>query len=285
MSTNPGYEYINAEKRYLQAASLQEKYKALQEMLRTAPKHKSSEKLVANLKTRLAKLKDQLLTEKKSRSGKSQSFSIKKEGAAQIAIVGTTNSGKSTLLSNLTNAKVEIAPYPFTTKKPEIGTLDYKGIKLQVIEIPPITKDFMFKDKGPALLAIVRQSDLIITLTNNKKEQDLVINELKEANIKLTNVIELLKDNIDAEKLKEDIWSHLNLIKVYTKTPGKERDYPPIALKKNSTIKNLAEYIHKDFVKKFKFSRVWGKSIKHQGSTASLNHVLKDEDIVELHTS
>jgi len=73
------------------------------------------------------------------------------------------------------------------------------------------------------------------------------------------------------------------MIKVYTKEPGKKPKFPPIALKKDSTIKDLAKEIHQDFIKKFKFARVSGNSVKHQNQRCGLNHKLEDEDIVELH--
>ena len=79
------------------------------------------------------------------------------------------------------------------------------------------------------------------------------------------------------------MWRRLNLIKVSTKQPGKKPDYPPVALEKGSQIKNLAEHVHKDFLKNFKFARVWGKSVKYQGQRCGLTHILKDDDIVELH--
>ena len=65
--------------------------------------------------------------------------------------------------------------------------------------------------------------------------------------------------------------------------PGKKYNYPPISLKKGSTIRDLASHVHKDFIKSFKFARVWGKSIKHQGSNAGIGHKLADDDIVEIH--
>src|SRR3989344_2605842 len=87
------------------------------------------------------------------------------------------------------------------------------------------------------------------------------------------------------QKIKDKIWNALDLIKVFTKQPGKKADYPPIALKKGSTVRTLAEYIHKDFVKKFKYAKVWGKSVKFKGQVLGLNHVLEDEDIVEFHAA
>ena len=69
-----------------------------------------------------------------------------------------------------------------------------------------------------------------------------------------------------------------------TKSPGKKRDYPPVAMKKGSTIKHLAENVHKDFVRKFKFARVWGRSAKFEsGQVVGMSHILLEEDVVELH--
>jgi len=85
------------------------------------------------------------------------------------------------------------------------------------------------------------------------------------------------------ENLKKDIWDALGIIKVYTKQPGKEKEHPPVALKAGSEIKDLAENVHKDFLKKFKFARVWGTSVKHPGNRVGLEHTLHDEDVVELH--
>ena len=73
------------------------------------------------------------------------------------------------------------------------------------------------------------------------------------------------------------------LIKVFTKTPGKKRDWPPVALDVGSTIRDLAEAVHKDFIHKFKFARMWGKSARFAGQTQGLNHELMDDDIVEFH--
>ena len=76
------------------------------------------------------------------------------------------------------------------------------------------------------------------------------------------------------------------MIKVYTKSVDKKKpDYPPVALKKGKTVRDLALVVHKDFVKRFKFARIWGESVKHKGTKVGLDHELKDEDIVELHVN
>ena len=119
-------------------------------------------------------------------------------------------------------------------------------------------------------------------LIENKDDGLFLQEELEKAGIE--NKTLAIKRNYNIEEVKEKIWNNLNLIYVYTKTPGKERDYPPIALKKGSTIKDLAFHVHKDFIKKFNFAKVWGKSAKYPGMKCSIKHVLESGDIVELHT-
>jgi len=170
MPINAGYEYGKAESEFNQAGTVQEKLLALRKMLSVAPKHKGAESLLKQIKEKIAKYKELAEKEKKAKKGSGKTLSIKKEGAATICIIGTVNSGKSTLLKKLTNANVLIAPYPFTTKKPEIGVLDYKGIKLQIVEIPAIAEKFEYSELGPSLLAIIRQSDLLIITFKEKSE-------------------------------------------------------------------------------------------------------------------
>lgn len=266
MPVNVSHQYTSAEKKYLAATSLEEKIRTLKEMISQAPSHKGAEKLRAELNSRLAKFKSQL--EKQRTTKKSgHSLAIKKQGAAQICLVGTI---KSNLLTKLTNAKSK------NSYKPNIGTLDYHGIKLQIIEIPPIKENFQETTLGPTFLGILNQADLMIFLFNNEKEYKLLQKELKQ--VKTPFIIYNKQEN-----LSDLIWKKLNLIKVYTKQPGKDPTHPPIALEKNSQVKDLASHVHKDFLKKFKFARVWGKSVKFDGAQVGLNHKLKDNDIVELH--
>ena len=289
MPINAGIAYGLALEEYNRAKTPKEKLKALQKVLAASPNHKGSERLRSGIKQKMAKLREQIETQGKKKGG-GKSLSIKKEGAAQICLVGTTQSGKSTFLNNVTNVKTEIGTHPFTTIKPEIGTLDYKGIKIQIVEIPTITKDFIMQEKGGIYLGIIKQCDLIVLFGRDKNEVNLVLNELKDNEVKVFYIIFDKNEN-----LVEKIWNNLRLIKVYTKQPGKEKDFPPIAFKKGSTIKNLAEILHKDFVKKFNekhkfndkvimpYARVWGTSVKFPGQRVGFEHVLEDEDVVEIH--
>ncbi|MEK6861701.1 MAG: GTPase [Nanoarchaeota archaeon] len=279
MPTNPGYEYVNALKKYHEAQTDEDRLKALQLMQQTAPKHKSSEKLLADIKNKISKLIAKL--ERKKEQKKSSggfTLSVKKEGAAQVVIVGTTNSGKSTLLNKLTNANAEIADYPFTTKKPQVGIIDYHGIKIQIVEIPAVVKNFAKTQLGPTFLSIIRNADLIILMFKTPEEKRLLDLELEGADKPI-----LIYNS--QENLTDEIWKRLNLIKIYTKQPGKERDFPPIAFKKGSTVRDVAEMVHKDFVKKFRYARIFGKSVKFNGAQVGLDHRLEDDDVVELHLS
>ncbi len=276
MPINAKPEYYKAEKKFYEADTIPDKLKALREMLSLAPKHKGAENLLKEIKTKISKYQELLKKQKTQKKGSKYSVTIKKEGAASIAIIGTTNSGKSTLLKELTNASPLIASYKFTTKKPEIGTLDYKGIKLQIIELPAIFENYEASPKGPQHLAIARTMDLLILTFRNEEEQKLVTKELEDLKVK--------KIYYNKEKnFKDLIWNNLNLIKIFTKQPSKKPSYPPLALKKNSTVKDLAIFIHKDFIKKFKFARIWGSSVKFNSQKVGLNYKLEDDDIVELH--
>lgn len=293
MPVNAGPEYFAAEKRYLRAKTTEEKIKALEEMIRAAPKHKSAEHLLADLRKRLSKLRKESLIERK-KSYKPR-FVIRKEGAAQICIIGLTNSGKSTLLNSLTNAHVEVAGYPYTTKKPQVGMMFYNDLRFQLIEIPS-TFDSEF-------LSLLHSCDMILAVLdatqNVDKQKDELIRVLKENNLDNKRMIFVKNKSkmhgldggivcIDAEseqgldELKEKIWKVLNLIKVYTKSPNKPRTVPAVSLEKNSTVADLAKEIHKDFVETFKFARIFN-STKFSGKRVGLEYKLQDGDIVEIH--
>jgi len=156
MPTNVTPEFQRAEKEYFMAEGLKEKLKCLQRMLSVAPSHKGGEKLRKDIKQRIARYKELLEKEKLSAKGKGGGISVKKEGAAQVVLIGKTNSGKSFLLSKITNATPLIAGYKHTTKLPEIGTMDCNGVLIQLVEIPAITENFLDKEKGPMFLGIIR---------------------------------------------------------------------------------------------------------------------------------
>jgi len=291
MPINAGPEYFLAEKKYLEAKNCEEKIKALEEMIRFLPRHKGTHNVLAQLKKRLSALKK----ETKAKSGSKPRVSIKKEGAGQVCIVGLTNSGKSSLLKALTGVDVEIADYPFTTKKPNVAMMQYKDVQIQLIEIPS-TFDSDF-------ISILRTCDIILVLLdamhdvfeqldqvteilekNRLEKSKLIIVVNKSDSRKVKDAMSVsAKEKIGLEELKEKIWNELDLIRVYTKSPGKPKVLPPLTLKPNSTVRDMAKHIHKDFLKNFSFARVFN-STQHSGQKVGFDYKLKDLDVVEIHT-
>ena len=380
MPTNVTAEYGAAELEYSKAKSPAEKIKALEKMLAEVPKHKGTEKLQQDIKTKLAKFRE-LARKEAEKKKRGYSLAIKKEGVSQVVLVGPPNTGKSLLLSKLTNAKPEIADYDFTTTKPEIGIMDFETVKIQIVEIPAVVRDISFKGRGPQFFSIIRNADLIVIVTDVMSDLDLLFNEFEKSNIKLNekkpririrklgtggfefvgqnlikgnlkkitkllrkanihnalievfeeatlsdfknaikeglaylpafivltkgdlagteNAVEDLKKKyprfdvvpvslvkeINIDEVKKTIWKKLDMIRIYTKEPGKKvKMTDPVCLdKERRNVRDLARQIHKDFVKKFEYARVWGKSAKHPGQRIGFEHELEDEDVVELH--
>lgn len=268
MPTNVTAAYAKANERYLNAKTREEKIEALEEMISEAPSHKGGENLRKQLKQRLAKLK----SHKQAKAARG-SFSIAKKGDAQISIIGMTNSGKSTLLSKMTNAKPKISDLPFTTSKPKIGTWDYKGVKIQLIEIPSTFKR--------VYMSVAKTSDGVIILYRNEKEKK----ELEKILVKFRfkNPTIMIKNSENIGKIEKKTWKMLGLIRIYCKEPRKKPVKKPLVLKKGSTVKDASKRLHKDFLEYFRFARVWGSS-KYGGGKVGLEYKLKDGDILQFHS-
>jgi ribosome-interacting GTPase 1 len=262
MPVNPPREYYVAEAKYHQAKTREEKIAALEEMLRLMPRHHGSENALAQLTSRLSKLKKE--HEKKG----AHKIGVKKEGDAQVCILGLANSGKSTLLDKLTDAKPKISPTPYTTTLPEIGMMDYHGIKVQLIEIPS-TFD-------PEYMSIARGCDLIVLVIKDRGEEAVLDRVIKNNFIRQKRIV--VNANEGTSALKEKIWGMLGLIITYTKK--KAGDISPMALPTGATVYDFASRIHKDFIKQFRFARIARKGRMIQ---AGLKYPLQNGDIVELY--
>jgi len=135
MPANLPPQYFEAEKNFRLAKRPEEKIAVLEEMLAIMPKHKGTDHLRAELRGRIAKL-TQLAT-KKSGAHRA-SMAIEKEGAAQIAVIGLPNAGKSQLVASITNASPTVAEYPFTTHAATPGMMEFENIQIQLIDTPPL---------------------------------------------------------------------------------------------------------------------------------------------------
>ncbi|MFH0945053.1 MAG: GTPase [Planctomycetota bacterium] len=160
MPANLTHQYRKAEEEYRRASTPEEELTCLQNMLREIPKHKGTDRLQADLKAKIAKLKRELQTQK--RSGKRTGIRIPRQGAGRVVLLGGPNSGKSALLKSLSNAHPEVAPFPFTTQKPSPGMVPCDDVMVQMIDTPPVTKDFV----DPDTQSLVRGADLVLLLVD-----------------------------------------------------------------------------------------------------------------------
>ena len=300
MPINASYEYFDAEKEYLNATTLEDKIYWLEEMIRRAPKHKSSENFVSELKRRLIKFREKAEKGRKSSHGKK---GIRKEGF-QFVLVGFPNRGKSSVLARITNASPKISEHGFSTTTPEIGTFYYEGVKAQVIDLPPIGSENF--DIG-----IVNTTDCVIEVVEDVgeiKEIDerlvravgkkiVVLNKVDlfdsdglrklEARIKSKKINGLMFSALtgfNLDKLKKLMFEQMNVVRIYTKEPGKAKAREPIVLRRGATVREVAEEILKGFSARIKDTKITGPSSKFPNQRVSLTHELKDLDVVEFHT-
>jgi len=325
MPANLPPEYFEADRRYKQASTTAEKIAALEDLITTVPKHKGTDHLRADLRRKLSQLNREAQEQRKKKGGGRDSlYNVPREGAAQIAIVGFANSGKSSILANLTKAAPVIADYPLSTVLPCPGMMPYEDIQIQLVDLPPIPNE----TTDGWVSGIMRVADALLIVVDLSEDADiqleLILDQIGRWNIRTEKPREaetrvlvkralvaankkdqpgamenferlkaaygsrypivavscLKKDGL--EDLKQEIFRLASIIRVYSKPPGKEPDLSmPYTVPVGSTVMDVAEKVHKDFVTKLKYARVWG-SAKFDGMRVERTHVLKDRDIVEL---
>ncbi len=155
MPANLSPEYKRAEERYRASRTPEEKLDALHEMLATIPKHKGTEKMQADIKRRIAKYSD---SSGKKGAKRFDYYFVPKEGAGQVVLIGAPNSGKSSLLGTITSAHPVIGEYPYSTLKPIWGMMFFENIQIQMVDLPPISKDYT----EAWVFGIIRNADVVI---------------------------------------------------------------------------------------------------------------------------
>jgi ribosome-interacting GTPase 1 len=159
MAVNLPPQYHDAEARYKKGRTPEEKLAALREMWVILPKHKASEKVQAALKTKISELSDEIETAKAApKKAPPGSFKVPKQGAGQVVFLGPPNAGKSLLLSKLTKATPTVAAYPFTTREPIPGMMDVDDVRVQLVDLPPVTADHF----EPFVTDITRGADAAV---------------------------------------------------------------------------------------------------------------------------
>ncbi len=332
MPANLTPQYLAAEQRFKDAVTLQDKIAALEEMMAVIPKHKGTEKMQADLRKRLAKLRNESV-KKHGVSKASAIYSVPREGAGQVVLVGAPNTGKSSLLARLTKATPEIGDYPFTTRLPQPGMMPYENINIQLVDMPALDPNFY----EPWMDSIIRQTDLVLLVADLSSDEVLdelesVLALLESSKIRVgapagedaafvvrrailgankadvprsSETLDILREffgqkfSIFAvsagsgeglEDLRNKIFEALEIVRIYTKVPGKRVDLssPPFVLKRGSTVLDAARAVHREFVHSLKFARIWsseksGHSARFDGQMVERTHQLEDGDILELH--
>lgn len=143
MAANLTPQYLKAEEEYRRAQTPADRLACLQEMWRELPKHKASEKLQAELKTKISATKKEIEAGKGApKKSAGVSHKVPRQGAGQVLLLGPPNAGKSAFVAKVTKAKVEVAPYPFSTREPAAGMMDHLDVRVQLVDMPPVTEDF-----------------------------------------------------------------------------------------------------------------------------------------------
>ena len=161
MPLNLPPESVAAEKRYRAAQTNEEKISSLEEFLSTIPKHKGTDRLRADLRKKLSKLRSSSQG-KKQTSKQESAFRIDREGAGQMAVIGPANVGKSALVAALTNATPEVSAAPFTTWTPTPGMMLFENVQIQLIDTPPLDRGYV----DPQLLDLIRRADVLLLVVD-----------------------------------------------------------------------------------------------------------------------
>lgn len=388
MPTNVTPEFDRQRIIYEETEDLAQRIVELEKLLSVAPNHKGAERMIADYRKKLAQLK--ALLEKKReqerarRSGGTEEGVVRKEGAGQICLIGVTNSGKSTLINAVTNAKLDVGDYPFTTPIPTPAMLTLEDINIQIVELPGVFEGSHEAGIGRQALAVARNTDCIALVIDLSQDIDLQMNvilgELDRARIRLnkektavriervglgghmiygaqnyegdieeikeylkarriTNIIvrfqkpatlQQLVDALDSsvayvramvvatkgdvqgsvsrfkeleekysdrfdiiptsalrkENLDGMSWAfyhHLDILRVYTKIPGKQRERKPIVLPEGSVVEDAATKIHKElFVERFRSAVIIRDNDKIKRRVVGLNYPLQDGDVIQL---
>ncbi|HSL32540.1 MAG TPA: GTPase [Candidatus Limnocylindrales bacterium] len=240
------------------------------------------------------------------------SIAVRREGAAQIALVGPPNVGKSSLLQALSEIQIRTGDYPFTTLRPVPALTRIGGVLVQLVEIPGLI-DGAAEDRGGgrALLGVLRSADAIVYCARadaGPAELEIVRAEIEAAGIEKPAILAATRvDEADEASLarlaaafptlavtpvsildesslaafREAVWSLTGLIRVRLRKDG-VTDPDPLALSRGATVADVADAVHHDLAASFDGARVWGPSARFDGQRVGREHRVQDGDAVEI---
>ena len=240
------------------------------------------------------------------------SIAVRREGAAQIALVGPPNVGKSSLLQALSEIQIKTGDYPFTTLRPIPALTRIGGVLVQLVEIPGLiegaTED---RGGGRALLGVLRSADAIIYCTRADADPEELLPvraevalagiekpaflaatradeataadfaRLRAAFPDLDVVPVSVIDEASLDAFRAATWRLTGLIRVRLRTNGMT-DEEPLALSPGATVEDVAEWVHQELAASFTGARVWGPSARFDGQRVGRDHAVQDGDVVEI---
>jgi small GTP-binding protein len=251
-------------------------------------------------------------THVRSHAMQRDSIAVRREGAAQVALVGAPNAGKSSLLHALSHVQIKIGNYAFTTLRPVPALTRIGGVLVQLLEIPGLIAGAA-EDRGGgrALLGVLRGADAIVYCQDSTAPLDELLTvraEVAAAGIDLPALLAATKideaqegalealqplvpdlpvvgvsilDDASLEQFKEAIWRLTGLMRVYLRHNGVV-DAEPLALEPGATVADVADEIHHSLGAAFRSARLWGPSARFDGQQVGRDHPVQDGDIVEI---
>jgi small GTP-binding protein len=231
------------------------------------------------------------------------SIAVRREGAAQIALVGPPNAGKSSLLQALSAIQIRTGDYAFTTTRPVAATTRLGGVLVQLVEIPGLIEGAA-EDRGGgrALLGVLRNADAILwchACDRPAEELETIREEVAAAGIELPSLLAATKcdeapvpahpelpvvpvsvlDDASLERLRDELWALTGLLRIHLRDGG-----DPVALQPPVTVLDVADTIHHELREQCTGARIWGQSARFEGQQVGRQHELHDGDTVEVLT-
>ncbi len=248
----------------------------------------------------------------RSRITQRDSIAVRREGAAQVALVGPPNGGKSSLLQALSNVQIKIGDYAFTTTRPVPALTRIGGVLVQLVEIPGLIPGAADdRGGGRALLGVLREADAVLfcqdlgadpqslrevraeveragielpallVATKLDEAPDGALEALRRATPELRVVAVTVLDEQSLGALRNAVWGLVDLVRVYLRLEGAVGE-EPIALPRGATVADVAAHIHGDLGTSFAGARVWGRSARFDGQRVGREHAVCDGDQVEI---
>jgi uncharacterized protein len=240
------------------------------------------------------------------------SIAVRREGAAQIALVGPPNVGKSSILQALSEIQIKTGDYAFTTLRPTPALTRIGGVLLQLVEIPGLiegaTED---RGGGRALLGVLRFADAIVYCTRADGDPEAlrpVVREVELAEIDKPAFLAATRadeadpaaidrlraaypdlevlpvsvlDEASLAAFSDAVWRLTGLIRVRLRSNG-ATDSEPLALEPGATVADVADSVHHELGESLIGARVWGPSARFTGQRVGRDHPVQDGDVVEI---